>query len=252
MTETYDVHLMTPGKGVSNSFKDVIRSRKFRVDKVYVLEHEELKSESEDDDIQEIIESISELKDRCEDIGIDCIHWDIEDISVENILSAAMDIDKKEKAEEEKTRLFINVTHGTKIYSIGAFLSAMWINATPYYIYSREDIDNKEKIEFLETPNVDPYKVSKNSNYVAILEILDEDDDLRNRDILKVMRNEDMFTRIRNKGKKEKLTPGNLSSMLRNLEEWGLISIEQGDSRRENSNRITRNGRMMLKVLENG
>ncbi len=251
MGNTRDVHVMTPGGGVADSFNKVIKSEKFRVDAVYVFEHKSLKKDIADENIEEMVDAIDELKQKCEDWDIDFSTWDIEEIAIDEIVSAAIEIKKKEieKCPEEKDlRVFFNVTHGTKVYSIGSFLSSLWINAKPYYINK-----NKGRIELLEIPKVEPYKVQKNPNYLPILKILDEHDEgLSNKKILNQMEKKDLFTRVRNKGKTEKLTPGNLSSMLRSLEEWDLITIEEGRSRRENSNKITQNGRLMLKVIEDG
>ncbi len=249
MGERRAVHVITPGKGVANSFPKVLRSRKFRVDAVYVFRHRSLKEDESDENIEKIVKAIDELKSKCKDWDIDFSILDIEDISIDEIVSGAIEIKKKEREkcpEEKDLRLFFNVTHGTKVYSIGGFLSSLWINATPYYIHSKED-----EIDLLKTPKVEPYKVQKNPNYLPILKILDKHEEgLSNKEVLNIMEKKDMFTRVRNKGKTEKLTPGNLSSMLRNLEEWDLISIEEGRSRRENSNEITENGKLMLKVIE--
>lgn len=248
MGKTKDVHIMTPGKGVANSFPKVLRSRKFRVDSVYVLKHKELEHNFTED-LDKIVDSIKELEKKCKYLGIDFSIHHIDEISINEIVIAAIDIknSEEEKCTENNLRMFFNITHGVKTYSIGGFLSSLWINATPYYIHSKED-----KIDLLKTPKIEPYKVQKNPNYLPILKILDKHESgISNKEILNKMERGDMFTRVRNKGKTEKLTPGNLSSMLRNLEEWGLIRIEEGRSRRENSNKITENGKLMLKVLEN-
>jgi hypothetical protein len=242
----YAVHIMTAGSGVYETFRKALRSGQFRLDEIFILAERKVFSRNITNiKLKEIAKSIKNLQKYCgeENIPIKIIKFD--SYSIDAILNSVIDISKrtKEESTNEKLEYYCNTTGGTKIASMGLFLASIWIDATPYYFY----IDEKEPL-LLKVPKFKALDITKNPNYLTILQTLDErKEGCSNTEIRRYM--EKSYKVLRKSRSSGKLTMGNLSKMLRKLEEWDLISIEEGKSRRENLNMITNDGRLILKMM---
>ena len=244
--ELYDVHIFSVGESINDTFRRALRSQEFRVDAVHILYDKDSFRLKRDNEItRKIKNNIQKVKKRCEEDLIDYNLVLLDEITTDNILHAVMDIKNSYEEDDDRgVNFHSNITGGNKIASIGLFLASIWINSIPYYL----GISQREPM-ILSIPNFNPLDFSNNMNYFTILKLLREKSrGMTNTDIRKIMNDRDDY-KVQRKGMASGvLTPGNLSTMLRYLEEKRLISIAPGKSRRENEVKITNDGELLLKL----
>lgn len=236
------IHFVAAGGSIHDTFKKSLRCDEFGIDEVYVI-RQELSDEERDPEISKEVEhAILAVRSLCEDVGIVFNQFTIKTSGYEGIVEYVLSIYNDKKNQNSK--YYCNITGGTKPLSIGLFLASIWIEAIPYYFHR-----GRPEPDLYTIPKINIKNLKENPNYIEILHLLNEKDrGLSNTEILIRMNDDNKYTRVKPGRGEGRLKKSNLSHMMGELVEWGLIKVREGPDKRTKNNQITRDGRLALKL----
>ncbi len=159
------IHIMSAGQSIHKTFPIATKQLSYAT-KVYVIVEEKVFEKSDKIYHQEtrdaIIESMNTLKkiaDPFVEEGVEIVR--ISTDTLDPIRDAVISIYEKDK----DAKYYLNMSGGTKGLSIGLFMMALWIEATPYHV-------DDEGLRVIPIPKVHMADFRKNPNRITILDIL--------------------------------------------------------------------------------
>ena len=215
--------------------------------KLYVIVEDRVYEKSNDEVTQSarnaIIDSINELKKiACPFVEEGVEVFRIANDTLDHIRDAVLAIYEKDK----DAHYYLNLSSGTKGLSIGLFMMALWIEATPYHI----DRDGNPRL--IPIPKVHIGDFKKNPNRIAILEILNSKPEkhLSRKELKKEL--DRRYIPVNDSGRSKKsISYGGFTSLIDSLIEWNLIEKKSRHGNdREVEYCITPDGEFTLRFMK--
>lgn len=243
------VHIIGTGANSGKSFRRTL-GKGMKIDRVYII-----RESNAQDKIKQAAEDIIAI---ATEFGIDPREKFIKKISLDDIRDVVLDIYR----ETPGAQYYFNITGGTKVLSNGLFMMSIWMNGQAYYL------NESETLEILRVPKIHAEDLEKNINYITILQLLDttQSKEMNTGAIMDKLTS--LYKPIRKqelekaKTKVVTLSKGTLSKWLRDLESWGLVTRDHGDTevmfkgkkvkvqnRREKKVKITPDGVFTLRFI---
>ncbi|TQD23570.1 hypothetical protein [Methanolobus vulcani] len=251
MTIKEKIHIMSAGANVHNTFPIAIYNIS-PASEVYVIAEKRVYEDSDNPKTQEsrvaIRKSIEDLIKLATPIVKNGVHEVIiEADTIDYIRAKVFEIYKN----NPNAQYYFNVSGGTKILSIGLFMMAIWLEATPYHI-DMEDIANEIPI-----PKVHIEDFQSNQNRETILRILDaqkpsDEDNLKTLSRMKLREKlSKEYIPIRDKNREDRtLKDGVFNSLTHDLLKWNLIDERHIEGRKKEKEYIlTPDGELTLKFV---
>jgi DNA-binding MarR family transcriptional regulator len=243
------VHIVGVGAHSDKSFRRTL-GKGMKIDRVYIIMNSDAP-----DSIKQAAEDIRAI---AKEFGIEPREKLIKRISLDEIRDAVLDIYR----ETPGAQYYFNVTGGTKVLSNGLFMMSIWMNGQAYYL------NESESLEILRVPRIHAEDLEKNVNYITILQLLDatQTKEMSTGAIMDKLALSYKPIRMQEieRAKTEMITlsKGTLSKWLRDLESWGLVTRDHGETeavvkgkrvkvpnRREKKVRITPDGVFTLRFI---
>ncbi|KKH92341.1 hypothetical protein EO95_02830 [Methanosarcina sp. 1.H.T.1A.1] len=250
MAKKERIHIMSAGANVHNTFPRAIYDIA-PADEVYVIGEKRIYVDSEIENIQKNRIAIRESINKLKEIALPLIETEVHNIIIEAdtldyIRDAVFDIYKNKPNAD----YYFNVSSGTTGLSIGLFMMALWIEATPYHV----DMDKKAKL--ISVPKVHIEDFQSNPNRITILQILDRqkpsEDEEKIKKLSRIKLKEKLskeYIPIRDTKRADReLKDGVFNSLTRDLLSWGLITERHIEgSKKEKEYILTSDGEFTLK-----
>lgn len=220
------VHIVSAGKGLNDTFKTALR--KYNITAVVVIKEKIQDDQSNGKNEDEIQEAISAMRITAESLDV---RFDVRNVRLGNI-GDIRDKVLEIREEFENATFFFNLTHGRKIIPLYLLTMAVWIGGVPYYI------DRRQTVMEINIPRMRAEEIASNPNYYAILKVIYDSTGGG----MRSMRNKDAFNEVskiyisENKGmggRRSKLAMGTFSKWVKRLRETKLVDVafEEGSDK---------------------
>jgi hypothetical protein len=239
--ERQHVHIISAGESIHKTFPKAIHE--FKMNKAIIIVEDNVFYDGAGGHSTLIIQSIDEVKKTADKLEIAFEIKRIPDISLKNIRNAVLEIFN----DQTNAIFYFNITGGTKVLSNGLFMMSIWIEGTTYHV------GESGQLQILTIPKIHTENITKNSNYIFILEILtnSKDKEILLKNLYSTMKDAYKPLREENKKLKRTLSRGTLSKWIYDLISWGLVSEEYVEnSRKEKKIKITDDGIFTLKYIK--
>lgn len=236
------VHIVASGENNDKTMPEAID--KFQMDRAIIIMEKGVREHPDSNShYPKILASIEKVEKMMKPLGKKLDIKEIDDISLGSVRDAVLEI----LDEYSGATFYFNVSGGTKVLSNGLFMMAIWIDGIIYHVGA----DNK--LQRLIIPRVHSEEIRKNENYLTILDILSKSvkrEKLR-KDIFPELKEKYKPIRVVGKKNKRDLAQGTLTKWTIDLENWGLIKIENPEgNRKDKIYRLTDDGLFTLKYIK--
>lgn len=213
------IHFISAGESIGSTFKKTIKDSGYPITRaVVIVEDDILIEKNEDDDDRKKIkrkirDAINEVKYICEYFEIDFKLKEIPQISSNLSLNNVRDSVLEILEIYPGSKYYFNISGGGKILSIGLFLMSLWVEGVSYHV------DRLNHFQKLSVPKMHIKDMSKNPNYVYIMEIISKSS-------RKPISRKELLGKFKAKkggDKTEKEFGGILTKHVANLTYWGLV-----------------------------
>ncbi|MCQ1535392.1 hypothetical protein FTO70_06755 [Methanosarcina sp. KYL-1] len=213
------IHFISAGESIGSTFKKTIKDSGYPITRaVVIVEGDILIEKKEDDDYrkstkQKIRDAINEVKYLCEYFEIEFELKEIPQISSNLSLNSVRDSVLEILEIYPGSKYYFNISGGGKILSIGLFLMSLWVEGISYHV------DRLNHFQKLSVPKMHVKDISKNPNYVYIMEIISKSSrrPIPRKELL------GKFKAKKGDNNTEKEFGGILTKHVANLINWGLV-----------------------------
>ncbi len=220
-TQKEHTHFISAGESIGSTFKKTIKDSGYPITRVVVIVEEDILIEKKEDDEnrknikKKIQDAINEVSHLCKDFEIEFELKEIPQISsnlsLNNVRDSVLEILKGYPG----SKYYFNISGGGKILSIGLFLMSLWVEGISYHV------DRLNHFQKLSVPKIHVKDVSKNPNYVHIMEIISKSS--RRPIPRKELLGKFKAKKLGKKNSTEKEFGGTLTKHVANLIDWGLV-----------------------------
>lgn len=240
MEEIQHVHIISAGESIHKTFPKAINE--FKMNRAIIIVEDGVFSDGAGEHSSLIIQSIEKVKEIADKLEKSLEIKRIPDISLKNVRNAVLEIFN----DQPNATFYFNITGGTKVLSNGLFMMSIWIDGTTYHV------GESGQLQILTIPKIHIDSITKNVNYITILEILtnSKDKEILQKNLYFTMK--DSYKPLREDDKKLKrtLSKGTLSKWICDLNSWGLVSQEYiENSKKEKKIKITDDGIFTFKYI---
>lgn len=239
--ERQHVHIISAGESIHKTFPKAINE--FKMNKAIIIAEESVFSEGAGGHSPLIFQSINQVKEIANKLEKSVEIKRIPEISLNNIRNAVLEIFN----DQPKAIFYFNITGGTKVLSNGLFMMSIWIDGITYHV------GESGQLQILTIPKIHVDSITKNINYISILEIItnSKDKEILQKKLYFTMKENYKPLREENKKLKRTLSRGTLSKWIYDLISWGLVSEEYVEnSKKEKKIKITDDGIFTLKYIK--
>lgn len=240
------VHIVSAGKGMNETFKTALRE--FNIGSIVVFREEASKGKTAKETEEAIDRATSEMRRVAGEIGISFSVKKVKQNNMNDVRDKVLMLTQ----EFPDGEFYFNLTHGRKILPLFLLTMAVWLDGSPYYI------DLEQQVTRISIPRMHGAEIAANPNYMVILRALFEN---KNGDS-NTMRYRDLYSEvskrfIQNKnagaGRPGKLHMGTFSKWIRRLIESELIDqkFEDGSYKKKTLG-ITSDGEFTYKFMQAG
>ena len=233
------IHIMSAGEGLVGTFP--IALRHYQMDKVMVITDVKERS-SKDVKAQKVLQAIKDIVQMAKAVKLEISVIEVDDLSISGIMATFIDV----YAKSPDDHYFFNVTGGKKPLALGLFMASVWVSGTCYYVNEGGD-DNA--VQELKVPRMHLNDVRSNPNYESFLVMLDERGEMDLKMAFSLMQERYMPMRSPAGITKRTFSRPTMTKWLRQLNDWGLIEINQGKNQREKVVALSDEGRFTARFL---
>lgn len=236
------VHIMSAGEGLVGTFP--IALRHYQMDKVIVITDVKERS-SKDAKTQKVVQAIKNIVQMANAVKLEITVIEVDELSIGEIMAKFIDV----YANCPDDHYFFNVTGGKKPLALGLFMASVWVGGTCYYV---NEGDDERAVQELKVPRMHLNDVRSNPNYESFLVMLDEKGEMDLKMAFSLMQERYMPMRSPAGITKRSFSRPTMTKWLRQLNDWGLIEINQGKNQREKVVALSDEGKFTARFLRAG